>query len=268
MGFIKSKDVRSKHRKRNSPDSSNPPTGCPSGYLFYDTICQNGLSFSGCSQIDPCDEPNLGSAATQTVYYLTAAPTSSAATPSTQTTRKTSSAQTKEPASISANNLRSSSNLSLSSSQTSPRAFLISAQTTTPSIPGQIETPTTAISSGSVGTSRSSSPSHPNTAAVAAGTVGAIAGAILALILIMLLLRRRKRRTEDNVQATQHEKDMPLRESDANGAGSSGQDTNSSGMSPSFPTKLFQQRGCKRDLSNRIIALPLATRDFRSNDLQ
>lgn len=86
-----------------------------------------------------------------------------------------------------------------------------------------------AVSSAPAGTQHSSLPSHSKTAAVAAGTVGAIVGAIIALIVMLLLLRWRKRRTGDAVRATQHDDDV--KNPGADGVGNAFQDTNGSGKS-------------------------------------
>lgn len=70
---------------------------------------------------------------------------------------------------------------------------------------------------------------HTRTAAVAAGTVGAIVGVIVAFILTLLVLRWRKRRTEDEFKATQHDNDLRSQKFDGNGASSVFQDKHANG---------------------------------------
>ncbi len=89
--------------------------------------------------------------------------------------------------------------------------------------------PVAATSLAPAATAQRSPSPHSRTAAVAAGTVGAIVGVIAALILALLVLRWRKRRTEDELKATQHDNDLQSQKLDGNGAGSVSQDKHASG---------------------------------------
>lgn len=206
-------------------------------------ILQNYLRrhrlLQGLHNEEPCDHrvrhnissivQNLGAPELTRDIFPAAATSSAAAASSSQTSTKTSSAQSKTTTSTSSDHIGSSSNLPAASSQTSPTTSSGLASSTTSSTSAQTPTPVAVISSAPVGTARPSLPSHSNTAAIAAGTVGAIIGAIIALIVTLLVLRWHKRRAEDNSQATQRNNGLRLQGSDVNGAGSAFQDKDGSG---------------------------------------
>ena len=176
---------------------------CSGNDTYYSTACQQNDLYLGCFSENPCQDEALqpanlfagGAATSSTAATSSAAASSPAATStldtatSTQGTLRTSSAQIKITTSSSSNHLILSSNLPATSSQTA---------SATPSASAQAATPVAISSSAPTGTQGPSLPAHSKKAAVAAGTVGAIVGAIFALILIFLVLRWRKRRTSQH----------------------------------------------------------------------
>ena len=159
----------------------------------------------------------------------------SPAATTTQTTTMTSLAQTKTLAlttSTSSNVPRSSSSLPTSFSPIIATTLSVLAQTMTPvatipsppatmfHIAAQTANPVAAVSSALAKTPLPPPPSHVDTAVIAAGTVGAVIGAIIALIPLMLVLKWRKRRAKEDSRVTKHGNEERMLVTDANGAGS------------------------------------------------
>lgn len=226
-----------KHTKRA------PQPACPSEYSYYNTPCNNTGYFEGCFNEEPCDHrlnddnlsnvQTLGAPGLTTSLFQAAAASSSSSVTATsaQTSTKTSSAHTKTTSSSHRPAAPSQTITVISSSQTSLTTSISQASSTTSSTSSQTATPFAATSPATALNAHPLPSPHPNTAAVAAGTVGAIVGAIIALILMLLVLRWRKRRTEDRLQATQHENDLQSQKFDANEAGSAFQVLHVSGKS-------------------------------------
>ena len=278
MCLLFCKAVSLEHTKRA------PQPACPAGYSYYNTTCNDTGYFDGCFNEAPCDDhvdddsltvvQTLGargltfslfpvaaassSSVAASSSSSAAASSSSAATTSTHTSAKSSSARPKTTSSSHLPPAPSQITSVISSSQTTSTTFSSQASSTTSTFP-QTATPFAAISPAPTANVHSSQPHHSNTAAVAAGTVGAIVGAIIALMLILLALKRRKRRRKEKLQATEHSNYLQSQKFDKNGAGSASQDENAHGKSwgcthfTPFPSKVSQQGASNRYLLDCVV---------------
>ena len=241
------------------PSLGHSSTRSGSGYFescFNGERCDHRPNNDGLSNVQTLGAPGL----TRTLFQAAASSSSSSVTAtSTQTITKTSLAYTKTTSSLHLPAAPSQTVPMISSSQTSSTTSSIQASFTTSATSSQTATRFAATSPVTALTVHPSPSSHSDTAAVAAGTVGAIVGAIIVLILMLLILRWRKRRAEDKLQATQHDNDLQSQNFDANGAGSAFQISHVSGKSwnctrvTPFPTKLSQHGASKRYLLDCMI---------------
>ena len=215
-----------------------PLPACPSGYTYYDTTCDDGGYVKGCLNEEPCEQldnndplsvvPTIGApqltiisfpaAATST---LTVILTNSARTRTAILTIPTSSSDSSNSITPSSNSQTAaitgtSSTLAQAGSSV---AAVSSAPVTIPSTLAQSTNPVAAVSTSSANPSPSSLPSHDDTTAVAAGTVGAVAGVFIAIILMLQVLKWRKRRTEKALRTNKQDTEGRLQGAGANRAG-------------------------------------------------
>ena len=216
-----------------------PLPACPSGYTYYDTTCDDGGYVKGCLNEEPCEQldnndplsvvPTIGApqltinsfpaAATSTLTIIL---TNSARTRTAFLTIATSSSDSHSNSIIPPSNSQTAVITGTSSTLAQARtsvAAVSSAPVTIPSTSAQSTNPVAAVSSSSAEPSPSSLPSHGDTTAVAAGTAGAVAGAMIALILMLQLLKWRKRRTEKDLRTTQQDTEEQMQDAGANRAG-------------------------------------------------
>ena len=249
-----------------------PLPACPSGYTYYDTTCGDSGYVKGCLNEEPCEQldnndplsvvPTIGAPQLTTISF-------SAAATSTLTIILNNPARTSTATliiSTSSSDSRSNSITHLSGSQTAATtstsstltqaatsvAAISSAPVTIPSTLAQSTNPVAAVSSSSAKPSPSPSPSHGDTTAVAAGTSGAVLGAIIALILMLRLLKWRKRRTKKDVRTTKQDTEEQMQDAGTNRARGSFHGEENGGKSRDlahvtpFTIKLSQQGTSKR----------------------
>ena len=255
-----------------------PLPACPSGYTYYDTTCGDSGYVKGCLNEEPCEQldnndalsvvPTIGAPQLTTISLP-------ATTTSTLTIILTNSARTRTAIltiSTSSSNSRSNSNTPLSGSQTAATtstsstlaqaatsvAAIASAPVTLSSTLAQSTNPVAAVSSSSAESSPSPSPSHGDTTAVAAGTAGAVVGAMIALILMLRVLKWRKRRTEKDIRTTEQDTEEQMQDASANRAEEPFHSEENGGKSRDlahvtpFTTKLSQQGTSKRYFRNYV----------------
>ena len=247
-----------------------PQPACPSGYTYYDTTCDYSGYFEGCFNEEPCEhldnDDTLSGVPALGVSELTTN-TFPAAVSSTLTTTTTNSAHTRTAtttiptSSISSRSASNAPPLSTSSILAQPATF-VAAVPSTPAITSSVLAQTTAlggaVASSLAKPSLSPSSSHIDTAAVAAGTVGAVTGAIIALTLMLLVIRWRKRRTEKDLRAYKQDNDERVQDVGVNGVGGPFHCEDDNGKSrdlahvTAFTTKLSQQGTSKRYFSSHV----------------
>ena len=212
---------------------------CPSGYTYYDTTCGDGGYVKGCLNEEPCEQldnndplsvvPTIGAPQLTTNSFpatatstLTIILNTSARTTTAIITVSTSSSDSRSNSMIPPSNSQAAATTSTSSTLAQAAtsvAAVASASVPISSTLAQSTNPVAAVSSSLANPSPSPSHSRGDTTAVAAGTAGAVAGALIALILILRVLKWRKRRAEKDLRTTKQDTEEQMQDAGANRAG-------------------------------------------------
>ena len=212
---------------------------CPSGYTYYDTTCGDGGYVKGCLNEEPCEQldnndplsvvPTIGAPQLTTNSFpatatstLTIILTTSARTTTAIITIPSSSSDSRSNSIIPTSNSQAAATTSTSSTLAQAAtsvAAVSSASVPISSTSAQSTNPVAAVSSPSAKPSPSPLPSHGDTTAVAAGTAGAVFGALIALILILRVFKCWKRRAEKDLRTTRQDNEEQMQDAGANRAG-------------------------------------------------